>query len=125
VNTVELPVPPSVNDIWRVAKVRSGARVTLSKTYRAWRDEAVLLCRMGLATATEYPVCVRVEIVRGKGWRAGRDADNVLKGILDSLVKSGRLADDSEDHVGRVVVEFGERRDTACVRVTVEPIRAG
>ena len=121
VATVELPVPPSVNNIWRVTHVRSKARITLSQTYRAWRDLAVFLIRAGMRPIKVYPVAVRVVIVRGKGWRAGRDCDNVLKGILDALVKSERLAGDDEEHVVRVVVEFGERAVDACVRVSIEP----
>lgn len=121
-NTVELPIPPSVNAIWRVTRVKSGARVTLSKAYRTWLDHAILALRMGLSRVMVYPVAVHVEIVRGVGWRKGRDVDNVLKVILDSLVKAGRLTDDDEDHVTAVSVCFGPRAEAACVRVTVQPV---
>lgn len=120
-NTVSLPVPPSVNNIWRVAKIRNKARVVLSAQYAAWRDHAILLIRTGLPRVTVYPVAVTITIVRGKGWKRGRDCDNVIKPILDALVKAGRLADDDEDHVTRCVVEFGDRADQACVLVCVEP----
>jgi Holliday junction resolvase RusA-like endonuclease len=124
VNTVELPVPPSVNKIWTVAHFKNKARVTLSKQYRAWRDVAVMLCRARLDRVKVYPVCVRVQMVRGPGWRKGRDLDNVLKVILDALVAAERLASDDEDHVTRVVLEFAESGPEACARVTIEPIPA-
>jgi Holliday junction resolvase RusA-like endonuclease len=65
-----------------------------------------------------------VQIVRGPGWRKGRDLDNALKVILDALVASERLASDDEDHVTRVVLEFAETGPEACTRVTIEPIPA-
>lgn len=75
---VELPVPPSVNSIWRTVRVKSGARVTLSRAYRGWLDIAILKLRMGMPKIAPdaYPVAVRVTILRGRGWRKGRDGDN-------------------------------------------------
>ena len=124
---VELPVPPSVNALWRVvrsSRLNSKARVTLSKRYRSWLDAAVLLLRAGMPPAARYPVAVRVTILRGAGWKRGRDADNVLKAISDSLVKAGRLADDDEDHVAEFLVRFGPDARAACVLVSVEPLPA-
>jgi Holliday junction resolvase RusA-like endonuclease len=124
VNTVALPIPPSVNNIWRVARIHSGARVTLSKVYRDWLDVAILTLRAGMRRVTLYPVAVRVEIVRGAGWRKGRDADNLLKAISDALVKAGRITDDSEDYVTEFSIRFAERAPQACVRVSVVPVSA-
>jgi Holliday junction resolvase RusA-like endonuclease len=122
VNAVTLPVPPSVNNIWRVAKIRNKARVVLSAAYAAWRDLAILLIRRDFGRVTQYPVQVTVTITRGAGWRAGRDLDNTIKPIIDALVKAGRLEDDDEDHVVRCVVELGARAAEACVHVCVEPV---
>ena len=124
---VELPVPPSTNSLWRVARCapRSKVRVTLSAAYRTWLDEAILKLRLGMARVTLYPVAVQVTILRGKGWRKGRDGDNVLKPVVDALVKAGRLADDNEDHVCEFTVRFGPSAATACVLVSVEPESEG
>ena len=119
---VELPIPPSVNAIWRTVRVRSGARVTLSKQYRQWLDHAIILLRMHMPRATAYPVAVRVTILRGKGWRKGRDADNAIKVISDALVKAGRITDDSEDYVTEFTIRFGPNAANACVLVSVEPV---
>ena len=121
---VELPLPPSVNSIWRTVRVRSKARVTLSQQYRDWLDLAILTLRMRMAKvpATAYPVAVRVTILRGPGWRKGRDADNMLKAISDSLVKAQRIVDDSEEYVTEFSIRFGPDANTACVLVSVEPV---
>lgn len=121
-NTVALPVPPSVNKIWRVVRIRNKARITLSAAYRDWRDVAVLLLRTGLDRVKVYPVAVRVVVVPGKGWRNGRDIDNLLKAVLDALVKAERIADDDGEHVTRCSVEFGAGEPEACIRVTVEAV---
>lgn len=122
---VELPVPPSTNNLWRVARFNNKTRVTLSATYRAWLDAAVLLLRASMERAKVYPVAVLVEIVRGKGWHKGRDADNCLKAIADGLVRSQRIEDDSEDYVTEFTVRFVESAPLACVRVSVVPVESG
>lgn len=121
---IELPIPPSVNQLWRVvrsSRVNSKARVTLSRKYRDWLDIAILKLRMGMDRAKTYPVAVRVTIVRGAGWRRGRDADNCLKAISDALVKAQRIASDDEDHVVEFSVRFGPTAAEACALVSVEP----
>lgn len=119
---VELPVPPSVNNIWRVARHGNRTRVTLSKGYREWLDLAIILLRMNMPRVKAYPVAVRITIVRGKGWSKGRDADNTIKALVDALVKAERIADDSEDYVTEFSVRFGPSAERACALVTVEPV---
>lgn len=120
---VELPIPPSVNSIWRTVRVKSGARVTLSQQYREWLDHAIVLLRMHMPRVTVYPVAVRVTILRGKGWRKGRDADNAIKVISDALVKANRIMDDNEDYVTEFSIRFGPMAVNACVLVSVEAVK--
>ena len=79
-----MPMPPSVNQIWRSARVRGRLRVYRSKRYRSWATEA------GWEIRAQRPVhiagWVRVTISLGLTKRRS-DADNRVKVLLDSLVE--------------------------------------
>jgi Holliday junction resolvase RusA-like endonuclease len=118
---VSLPIPPSTNHLWRVVS----RRVVRSRRYAAWRGQAADLLRMQLPRVTRYPVAVQVTIHGGRGWRADRDLDNVLKAVLDALVASERLVDDSTQYVRSVRLDYRPPADTtadaACL-VSVEAL---
>lgn len=103
---VDIPIPPSVNALWRAVRKNSGGvRVVKSKSYAAWLESAVLLLRVGL------PVCggavgVRIALTGGTGWAANRDVDNAAKAVLDALKLAGRIADDDCTRVPDVYVTF-------------------
>lgn len=122
--TCTLPVPPSVNQLWRVVRTRRGTQsVILSRQYRAWLDRALLFLRCNMDRAKVYPVRVVVTVRRGDGWRRGRDLDNLLKATLDALKKSHRIEDDSEDYVSECTVRLGpDADDEACVEVSIESV---
>ena len=121
-NTVELPVPPSTNAIWRVARTRSGnASVTLARRYREWLDEAIILLRIGMAKVKAYPVAVRIVVCRGEGWDERRDLDNVLKPVIDAIRKAGRIVDDNGRYVTECSIRFGPLARAASILVSVEP----
>ena len=81
-----LPVPPSVNTIWRV----SNGRMVKSAKYREWLsccDVYALQSRVP-RPGIKKPCAVDVVIRTGHGWKTSRDIDNILKPILDWLVKT-------------------------------------
>lgn len=100
---VEVPVPPSVNHLYR--RGRGKRRWVRSRSYERWLDVAVPLMRFSLQRAP-LPAAVLVTIRGGKGWSAGRDIDNTLKACLDALVMAGRLPDDTCANVNIIVVRF-------------------
>jgi Holliday junction resolvase RusA-like endonuclease len=125
-NTVDLPIPPSTNHLWKSVHRNGRTRVVLTPEYEAWKSEAVLLVRTSLARVAHYPVVIRVVVYGGKGWRANRDIDNVLKPILDSLVTAERIAGDDTRYVREVVATFeptNQSTRSAICRVIVEALR--
>jgi Holliday junction resolvase RusA-like endonuclease len=100
--TFNLPIPPSVNKIWR----RSKNGMFKSANYQKW----ILLARVSLSQIESEVVWPQVNITitinGGKGWRSNRDIDNVPKGILDSLVLEGIIPDDNCDIVRKMTVEY-------------------
>jgi crossover junction endodeoxyribonuclease RusA len=112
--TLELPMPPSANHLWR----HSRGRVHLSFPYRAWKTSAD---RHFLAVKRDcqpvhglFDVHIVVDDKRfGRG-----DLDNKVKPLLDSLQR-WNLIDDDKLCTG-LRVEWGAS-PLGC-RVTVTPV---
>jgi Holliday junction resolvase RusA-like endonuclease len=109
--TLNLPIPPSVNRLWRV----SGRRVHRSARYVAWQRSA------GWELQVQKPAPFPADATIGLNIRAGmtskrRDIDNLAKAICDLMqahgvidndaaVKDLRLTWDDSIEPGRVRVE--------------------
>ena len=92
-----LPIPPSTNNLFR-----SGSRGGRYKTeaYKAWLDAAGWEIKLQRPPALHPPLrtCLKVLVEAPVG--QNRDIDNLLKPVLDVLVKMGVIADDSlVDHL--------------------------
>ena len=104
--TICLPLPPSVNHIWRHAR----GRTFLSKNYQQWiqRAQVALMCQFCKPCKWHGPLEVYIEARRGKGWdQRKRDLDNMAKPVLDFLVREGLIPADDHTVIQRVVIELG------------------
>jgi crossover junction endodeoxyribonuclease RusA len=98
---VELPYPPSLNNAF--SQTRGGKRFK-SRRYTAWRTAAMWTIKAaGLRKATG-PVHLLVTVCPPD--KRARDIDNLLKPIVDSLVASGVIADDSNRYVLKIVAQW-------------------
>lgn len=93
---ISLPWPPSVNHVWRAARDRDGrVFVRSSEIVRRWRATAkvaVLMQRVP-RRAIEVPVSLSLKFCPPHDHRT-HDLDNLLKPVLDLLVRMAVLADD-------------------------------
>ena len=89
---LQLPMPPSVNNLWR----RSGTRIHKSTEYKAWLIEAGWRAReqyRGEPISGHYHISV--DALRPD--RRRRDLDNICaKALNDLLVSLGFVRDDSD-----------------------------
>jgi len=65
-------------------------------------------------------VKVTITIHTGKGWRRGRDLDNLIKPILDWSVRYGLLMDDDWEHVPSVGISVAPQEPQAYASVRYE-----
>jgi crossover junction endodeoxyribonuclease RusA len=88
--TIDLPLPPLVNRLWRTGR----GRVYRSPRYDAWRKAA------GWELALQRPkriTCpIIVTIAAGVPDRRRRDVDNLGKAVLDLLQAHRMIEDDSQ-----------------------------
>lgn len=89
-SSVDIPVPPSTNKLF---VTRKGRRFK-SPEYRAWLRAAVPMLRQ-LASPDWSPFGVRLTLFDDGALSPHRDIDNIIKPVLDCLVKAGVIRNDS------------------------------
>jgi Holliday junction resolvase RusA-like endonuclease len=109
-----IPLPPSVNAIYRVTRRARGRRIYKSERAIAWLEEAGISMR-GVGRI-DGPVSI--DIVCGEiGARRNRDLDNVIKPIIDLIVQHRVIADDSAAVVRMISARWDGARLGALVRI--------
>jgi crossover junction endodeoxyribonuclease RusA len=95
--SIELPYPPSVNNLWR----HVGPRVLISRAGRQYREAVGLavLCQVGPGKKMLFSR-LRITVHVTPPDRRARDLDNMLKAPLDALCRAGVYKDDAQiDHL--------------------------
>lgn len=96
---VEVPLPPSVNNLFRT----TGYKRFKTREYREW-IEATGRTFARLIVARVYPVEVWVKVTGRVNPQ--RDIDNFAKPLLDAVVAAGVVPDDTIKYVDRVDVWY-------------------
>ena len=111
--TIRLPLPPSVNNMFGVA--RTTGRRFKSRTYKRWCEDADFELVRQRANKVRLPGKYSIIIGCPQGMRG--DVDNRVKAILDLFVRWGITDDDK--HCRRMVAEkvAGIERDTCIVTI--------
>lgn len=110
---LSLPMPPSINRLYRAVQGRS----ILSEAYRAWKREAGLSLMAQRARAVAGQVEVLVECVLPDKRR--RDIDNVgFKAVLDLLVHHQIIAADDSSVVRSITARWLDAGEPC--RVTIK-----
>jgi len=87
---IELPWPPSVNHYYR----RVGHRTLISREGRKYRNEVCAILRDLHLSPLDGELAMTVDAYPPDKRR--RDADNILKSLLDALQHAGAYYDDSQ-----------------------------
>jgi crossover junction endodeoxyribonuclease RusA len=114
VASFSLPFPPSVNNLYASA----GGRRVKSRHYVSWQRDA--LWRIKLLRQPSIRGQVMVTIYGHPKDRRKRDIDNIVKPILDTLVRAGIIEDDR--HVVKLRAEWAGRWNPPFVRVRIEEL---
>ena len=98
---LELPFPPTLNTCFQNIPGRGRA---VTPRYREWINEALWVLKSQRPVMHETEVSISIGLVAPD--RRARDADNLIKPVLDLLVKGRVLKDDSNKYVRRVTVQW-------------------
>lgn len=116
---VEVPVPPSANNLFPTRK--GSSRRFKSPGYKAWQAAAHPVLET-LRRPAAFPVEVWLTLA-GSGVNGRRDLANVEKAVVDGLVATGVLPDDCLTYV--VGIHLVYRPDGGEQRVAVEFAKGG
>jgi crossover junction endodeoxyribonuclease RusA len=100
--TLQLPFPPTTNNLFANARGGRGGRFP-TKAYKAWRDRAAVAIRRQAPAGIKGPVTLDIQL--GRPDRRRRDLSNYIKALEDALVQHGLIEDDSM--VQTLLVEWG------------------
>jgi len=124
--TLTLPFPVSLNNAFAQSRRWSrlqGKQVTQrhkSSRYRQWCTESDTTIMAARVPRIKGPV--RIAITLHAPDKRRRDADNRIKGVLDSLVRMEVIEADDNRIVRMVESCWGENRKPAKAIVTITPV---
>lgn len=121
-STITLPYPPSVNNLFAQIKSPHGGYIRVkTQKYKEWARDAGLLLNAqrntGKLVSHQGRVSITIKATPPKDNRR-RDLDNIAKAVLDLLVDSNIIIDDSRIEVLHLAWER-EAQDVGVI-VTVE-----
>lgn len=77
-----------------------------SKKYRNWIDKNISIIKENLLPANKFPIEVEILIMADFQWKMKSDADNIVKPIVDLLVRAEIIPDDTSRFVESVKVRY-------------------
>lgn len=98
---ISLPVPPSVNSLYRNVPGRGRCP---TGGYQRWVESAAKRFWGVKVTPFSVPVKIKLTLPFGRG----PDCDNCIKAVQDLLVKMRVIEDDNRKHVWGVSSELGD-----------------
>ena len=104
--TLDLPMPPSTNQIWR-RSAKTGMH--LSKDYKAWKvqcDRHLVMTRTYPKGCTIHGPCEAHILLNIEAARAGSDADNRIKALMDYLQRIELI--DNDNLVMKYIIEWAK-----------------
>jgi crossover junction endodeoxyribonuclease RusA len=120
---LDLPWPPSTNSLYRSVQIHGRPRVLLSKDARDYH--AMVRRRVQIERLPEFGDLDRIEVVilARPPDRRKRDLDNLLKSVLDALVKGGAIPDDSQ--IDKLAILRGQPLKGGAITVGVANLTTG
>lgn len=112
---ITLPFPPPLHACFTNAKGKG--RVTTPR-YKSWQTEALWSIKAQKARPVDGEVSISVGLVAPD--KRPRDAGNLDKAILDTIVKAGIIQDDSNKYVRRLSFEW--LADGEPVTILIQPV---
>ena len=95
--------PFSANNMYTpVAK----GKMVKSKKYRKWIDLNTPILKDNLLPATKLPIDVEILIMADVFWKMKCDSDNIIKPIVDLLVRAEIVPDDKTRFINSVKVRY-------------------
>jgi crossover junction endodeoxyribonuclease RusA len=120
---LDLPWPPSTNQLYRSVQINGSPRVLLSKQARDYHALVRRLVQIHRLPAFGDMDRLEVVIHARPPDRRKRDLDNLLKSVLDALVKGGAIPDDGQ--IDKLAIVRGEPLKGGAITVGLANLTTG
>lgn len=77
-----------------------------SKKYKNWIDKNISIIKENLLPANKFPIEVEILIMADFQWKMKSDPDNIVKPIVDLLVRAEIVPDDTSRFIESVKVRY-------------------
>jgi Holliday junction resolvase RusA-like endonuclease len=96
-------------------------KMVKSKKYNDWIDKNILIVKDNLLPAINYPIEIEILILANTQWKMRSDPDNIIKPIVDLLVRAEIIPDDTSRYVESVKVRYlqGFGSPTTCISYSI------
>ena len=113
-STIALPLPPSVNSLWRTGR----GRMYRSRRYVAWLTEAGW--ELKAQRPKRFAGAVRIDVAIGRPDRRKRDLDNVATKAIQDLLTAHQIIED-DSLVTSLAARWDDTITPGTVHVTLTP----
>jgi Holliday junction resolvase RusA-like endonuclease len=95
-------------------------KMVKSKKYKGWIEANTPILKNNLLPAAKFPIDVEILIMADVWWKMKSDADNIIKPIVDLLVRAEIIPDDKTRYVNSVKVRYlqGFGSPVTCISYT-------
>jgi Holliday junction resolvase RusA-like endonuclease len=92
-----------------------------SKKYREWIDKNLPIIVESMLPADLFPVDVEILVMADMNWKMKHDSDNLIKPIVDLLVRAKIVPNDTTRYVNSVKVRYLQSfwESTVCISYCV------
>ena len=92
-----------------------------SKKYRSWIEKNTPIVKDNLLPANKFPIEVEILIMANTQWKMKSDPDNIVKPIVDLLVRAEIIPDDTSRFIESVKVRYlqGFGPAVTCISYTI------
>lgn len=92
-----------------------------SKKYREWIDKNLPIIVESMLPADSFPVDVEILVMADMNWKMKHDSDNLIKPIVDLLVRAKIIPNDTTRYVNSVKVRYLQSfwEPTVCISYCV------
>ena len=96
-------------------------KMVKSKKYNDWIEKNISIIKDNLLPATSYPIEIEILILADTQWKMRSDPDNIVKPIVDLLVRAEIIPDDTSRFVESVKVRYlqGFGSPTTCISYSI------
>ncbi len=97
-------------------------KMVKSKKYNTWIEKNLPYIKENLSPAKNFPVVIDILVMANNQWKMKNDPDNLLKPIVDLLVRAEIIPDDTARCVETVHVRYLMGYNEPIARISYEEI---